>query len=324
MTALRLRAPAKLNLGLRVTGRRADGYHELESVFVPIALADELQIALGGPPGIRLSVDGELASGVPADARNLAWRAAERFLLEARLAKGVSIALTKRVPSPAGLGGGSSDAGAVLRGLSALSGAPLAPERLAALALALGADVPFFSRPQPALVSGVGERVLPLAGLGSLTVLLAHPGIGLETKAVYAAFAAAASLTPKCLAPNLRALLALREEAGVTRAHWPETPDRLRELVANDLEPAASRLSPEVAKLREELAATSPRAVGMSGSGPTMYAIYPSESEARQAERQIQRAGRRTWVTRTLASDESGESDDSEVLQVDAKRPRGF
>ncbi|HEU4431113.1 MAG TPA: 4-(cytidine 5'-diphospho)-2-C-methyl-D-erythritol kinase [Myxococcota bacterium] len=305
MSELRLRAPAKLNLGLRVIGRRADGYHELESVFVPIALADELQIALGGPTGIRLSVGGELAGGVPADARNLAWRAAERLLQAARLELGVTIALDKRVPSPAGLGGGSSDAGAVLRGLSALAGAPLAPARLAELALGLGADVPFFLAPQPALVSGIGERIQPLVGLGSLPVLLAHPGVGLETRAVYAALDAAPALTPKNTPPNLRALLGLREEAGATRARWPEASDQLRELVANDLEPAASRLSPEVAKLREELAATGARAVGMSGSGPTMYALYATESEARQAERQIQTTGRRTWLTRTLASDES-------------------
>jgi len=305
VTTLRLRAPAKLNLGLRVTGRRADGYHELESVFVPIALADELQIALGGPPGIRLTVDGELANGVPADARNLAWRAAEQFLHAARLELGVSIALTKRVPSPAGLGGGSSDAGAVLRGLSALAGKPLPRERLADLALGLGADVPFFLAPRPALVAGIGERIEPLDGLGSLPVLLAHPGIGLETRSVYAALDGAPSLTPKCTPPNLRALLGLREEAGATRARWPEASDPLRELVTNDLEPAASRLSPEVGKLREELAATGARAVGMSGSGPTMYAIYATESEARRAQQRIQRTGERTWATRTLASDES-------------------
>jgi len=302
---LRLRAPAKLNFGLRITGRRSDGYHTLESLFVPIALADELQIALGGPPGVRLTMDGELAAGVPADGRNLAWRAAERFLQETLLGgHGVSIALTKHVPSPAGLGGGSSDAGAVLRGLGQLTGSPLGGPRLGAIALALGADVPFFLAPQAALVSGIGELVCPLTGLSSMPVVLALPGVGLETKAVYAALDAAPSLTRPGAAPNLRALLALREEEGATRAHWPDTADRLRELVANDLEPAASLLSPEVAKLREELSATGARAVGMSGSGPTMYAIYRTEVEARQAERDIARPGLRTWQTRTLASNE--------------------
>jgi len=300
---LALRAPAKLNLGLRVTGRRGDGYHELESVFVPLELADELGLELGGPTGVRLAVGGDAAEGVPADERNLAWRAAVAFLREAGRDEGVSLALTKRVPSPAGLGGGSSDAGAVLRGLAALLPGGVSPARLAALALALGADVPFFLSPRPALVSGVGERISPLSGLPGLPVLLAHPGVGLETKAVYAAFAAADSLTRREPPPTLRALLALREEAGATRAHWPEDSDRLRELVVNDLEPAASRLSNQVAKLREELSATGARAVGMSGSGPTMYAIYASETEARRGQQQVARAGLRTWLTRTLASD---------------------
>jgi 4-diphosphocytidyl-2-C-methyl-D-erythritol kinase len=300
---LALRAPAKLNLGLRVTGRRADGYHELESVFVPLELADELRLELGGPKGVRLAIGGDAAEGVPADERNLAWRAAVAFLREAGLDEGVSLALTKRVPSPAGLGGGSSDAGAVLRGLAALlpHGAP--PPRLAALALTLGADVPFFLSPAPALVGGIGERIVPLSGLTGLPVLLAHPGVGLETKAVYAAFAAAGSLTRRSAPPNLRALLALSEEAGATRAHWPETSDRLRELVVNDLEPAASRLSTQVAKLREELSATGARAVGMSGSGPTMYAIFASDAEVARAEERIARPGLRTWRTRTVASD---------------------
>jgi 4-diphosphocytidyl-2-C-methyl-D-erythritol kinase len=299
---LALRAPAKLNLGLRITGRRADGYHELESVFVPLELADELTLELGGHSGVRLTVCGDAAEGVPVDGRNLAWRAAVAFLREAGRDAGVSLALTKRVPSPAGLGGGSSDAGAVLRGLAALLPGGIPPPRLAALALTLGADVPFFLSPGPALVSGIGERIVPLSGLSGMPVLLAHPGVGLETKAVYAAFAAAGSLTRRSAPPKLRALLALREEAGATRAHWPDASDQLRELVVNDLEPAASRLSAQVAKLREELSATGARAVGMSGSGPTMYAIYASETEARRAQQRVARAGLRTWLTRTLAS----------------------
>jgi 4-diphosphocytidyl-2-C-methyl-D-erythritol kinase len=300
---LALRAPAKLNLGLRITGRRADGYHELESVFVPLELADEITLELGGPPGVRLAVRGDAAEGVPADERNLAWRAAAEFLREAGREDGVSLALTKRVPSPAGLGGGSSDAGAVLRGLASLLPEAAPPARLAALALALGADVPFFLSPGAALVTGIGERIAPLSGLPGLPVLLAHPGIGLETKAVYAAFDAADSLTRRKAPPNLRALLGLREEAGVTRAHWPEPSDRLRELVENDLEPAASRLCVQVAKLREELSATGARAVGMSGSGPTMYAIFARDAEVAQADQRIARPGLRTWRTRTVASD---------------------
>jgi 4-diphosphocytidyl-2-C-methyl-D-erythritol kinase len=311
---LSLCAPAKLNLGLRITGRRADGYHELASVFVPLELADELTIELGGAPGIRLAVRGEAADGVPADSRNLAWRAAEAFSRAAGSQHGVALDLTKRVPSPAGLGGGSSDAGAVLRGLAALLPGAVPPAQLARIALSLGADVPFFLAPQPALVTGIGEQVAALSGLSAQPVLLAHPGVGLETGAVFAAFAAAGSLTHSGPPPNLRALLALREEAGATRAHWPESSDRLRELVVNDLEPAAARLCPQVAKLREELTRAGARAVGMSGSGPTLYAIYATDEEAFAAAQRLARPGLRLWPTRTIASDAALEMHAQEQL----------
>jgi 4-diphosphocytidyl-2-C-methyl-D-erythritol kinase len=297
-----LRAPAKLNLGLRITGRRTDGYHELESLFVPIALADTLRVELGGAPGVRLRVRGDAADGVPEDARNLAWRAAETFAREARLETGITLALEKRVPSPAGLGGGSSDAGAVLRALTRLTSSAVSPARLAEIALELGADVPFFLDPRPALVEGIGERLTPVSGIPELPVLLAHPGFGLETRAVYAAFDASASLTAQNHPLTLRALLALGEKAGATEASFPSDDARMRELIANDLEPAATRLRPEVAKLREELSRTSARAVGMSGSGPTLYAIYASAEAARSAQPRIAATGARTWLTRTLAT----------------------
>lgn len=302
MSRLALRAPAKLNFGLRILGRRADGYHELESLFVPLALADDVLLTLGGARGVSLAVSGDAAEGVPPDARNLAWRAAEAFADEAGLAVGVGIALVKRVPSPAGLGGGSSDAGAVLRGLAALAPGALPPARLAALALRLGADVPFFLDPRPALVSGIGERILPLGGVPALPILLAHPGEGLETRAVYAAFDAAPSLTRPGPPSNLRALLTLREKADAAEANWPSSREPLTALVANDLEPAASRLSPSVTKLRGELTATGARAVGMSGSGPTMYAIYASDAEVRAASEQVARTTSRIWLTRSIAS----------------------
>ena len=298
MKRAQLRAPAKLNLGLRVVARRADGLHEIESLFVPLALADELTIELG-EPGIRLAVTGDAAGGVPADERNLAWRAAAEFMREAGVDPGVTLALVKNVPSPAGLGGGSSDAGAVLRGLAALLSGRVAPARLAELALALGADVPFFLDPAPALVDGIGERLQPIRGIPEFPVLLAHPGVGLATKAVYAAFDAGISLTAPKHVPKVRALLALREESGAAEARWLGSEDWLRALVINDLEPAATQLCPLVAKLREELSETGAQAVGMSGSGPTMYAIYASEAAAQEAQARIARTRARTWLTRT-------------------------
>ena len=156
---MRVLAPAKLNLGLRIVGRRPDGYHELESVFAPIDLADELAIEIEehsrGPAEVELELAGADPE-VPGGASNLAARAAREFLAAAGLRARVRIALAKRIPAAAGLGGGSSDAGAVLRALAGRWPAALRRDALAALALGLGADVPFFLDPRTALVGGIG------------------------------------------------------------------------------------------------------------------------------------------------------------------------
>jgi 4-diphosphocytidyl-2-C-methyl-D-erythritol kinase len=292
-SALELVAPGKVNFGLRILGRRADGYHLLESLFLPIDLGDRLSLSLRDEPGVALSLSGDCA-GVPADGRNLALRAAEAFLAEAGGAHGVAIGLVKRVPSPGGLGGGSSDAAAVLRGLATLLPGRVPPARLRALALALGADVPFFLDPRPALVGGIGERIEPVAGLPGFTLLLVHPGVPLATRAVYAQYdACAASLTPPVPGPSIRALLALREEA---RA--------LQLLVVNDLEPAATQLCPLVAELRKEIEATGASAVSLSGSGPTLFGVFANEDAAGEARRRLtRRTGLRTWVVETAPSD---------------------
>jgi 4-diphosphocytidyl-2-C-methyl-D-erythritol kinase len=286
-------APGKVNFGLRILGRRPDGYHLLESLFLPIDLGDDVRLALRDEPGVALALSGDCA-GVPAGGRNLAVRAAEAFLAAAGCAGGVAIELEKRLPSPGGLGGGSSDAGAVLRGLAALLPGRLPPGRLQALALGLGADVPFFLDPRPALVGGIGEEIEPTPGLPSFTLLLAHPGDPLATSAVYAQYdASTASLTPPGAGPSIRGLLALREDA---RA--------LQSLVVNDLEPPATLLCPVVAELRKEIEATGASAVSLSGSGPTLFGVFANEDAAGEARRRMKRrAGLRTWVVKTAPSD---------------------
>ena len=299
--SLTLSAPGKVNLGLRILGRRPDGYHRLESLFLPIDLADTVSLALRPGRGVALRLTGATA-GVPGDGSNLAVRAAEAFLAEAAHPGGVAIRLEKRLPAPGGLGGGSSDAGAVLRGLAELLPGAVAPGRLRALALGLGADVPFFLAPSPALVTGIGEEILPLDALPALTLLLAHPGAALATAAVYAELdSSASSLTPSGPGPSIRALLALREEAGRARAGPIET--SLRALVVNDLEPAASRLCPAVSELRKEIEANGALAASLSGSGPTVFGVFPSEDAAGEAQRRIaRRPGLRTWVVETAPS----------------------
>ena len=297
---MRLSAPAKVNFGLRVTGLRADGYHLIESLFVPLALADVVTLErLPGEPRVEFVLEPGAGADVPGDATNLAARAARRFIEAAALEDGVRIRLTKHIPSPAGLGGGSSDAGAVLRGMLRWAPGRLTDDRLAALAEGLGADVPFFLAPGAALVEGIGERVTRLTGLPSHWLALAHPGRALATPAVYAAWDASASLTAPKPRPTIRRLLALRGQESRTTAIGALDAAGWRDLVANDLESPATSLCPEVAGLREEFEATRALAVGMSGSGPTVYGVFATEKAARDAADRIDGRHARTWVVKT-------------------------
>lgn len=274
----------------------------MESLFLPLDLADRLRVRLqpGKRDAIRIVGD---TRGVPADGQNLALRAARGFLGACGRAQGVAVELEKRVPAAGGLGGGSSDAAAVLRALAALCPGALPEAALSALALRLGADVPFFLDPRPALVRGIGEQITPLQGIPALSLLLVHPGVPLSTARVFRTYATAAllSLTPPGPEPTIRRLLALqaKERPGALRG-------LLSELLENDLEPAAAQLCPSVAQLREEIQATGALAVGMSGSGPTLYGVYADRDGAERARKALgpvgASQGARSFVANTMSS----------------------
>jgi 4-diphosphocytidyl-2-C-methyl-D-erythritol kinase len=279
----RLRAPAKINLGLRIVGRRADGYHELESLFAVLDLADELELEIerADAPSVALRLESpqsgapaDASNLAPADSSNLAARAAELFLAETGLALRVAIALRKHTPVAAGLGGGSSDAAAVLRALAAFAPTALAPDSLAKLALRLGADVPFFLDPRAAFVRGIGERIEPVRGLPELPLVLANPGEPLSTREVFRVH--------DVLHPA-RSAEAERVGAAPDFARLRRDPGAWAALVHNDLEPAALRLCPAIGRLRTELTARGARAVGLSGSGPTLFGIFESHAATRAA-----------------------------------------
>ena len=280
---MRIAAPAKVNFGLRIVERRADGFHELESVFLPLDFADEVELETDGPaePRVDFFLAGA-AQGTPADASNLAARAAEAFLAESGLRRAVRIRLAKRIPTQAGLGGGSSDAGAVLRGLSERFPEALGSDALGALALGLGADVPFFLDPRPALVSGMGERREPLTGWPAWTLLLANPGTPLSTGRVFDAFdAQGAPPASTATAASLRSLV--EAAAASSRALEP--------LLRNDLEAAAASLCPQIGRLRERLLESGALAVGLSGSGATLFGVFSGEREAARAQQAISGPG---------------------------------
>jgi 4-diphosphocytidyl-2-C-methyl-D-erythritol kinase len=277
------RAPAKLNLGLRVVGRRADGFHLLASVFVPLDLCDELEVTVGPGAGVTLRIEGG-PPDLPADDDNLAVRAATAFLEAAGTDRAVALRLTKRIPVGAGLGGGSSDAAAVLRALMRSLPGAVGPVRMASLAIALGADVPYFLDPRPARVGGIGERIEPLAGVPSYAVLVATPAPGLPTREVFAAYDADPAPVPAALTPGEGPLTMPAPPALLDR---PAPLEALQSFLVNDLEPVATRLRPAIRRVRNEIEAAGARAVGMSGSGPTVFGLFDDADRARMAAARI-------------------------------------
>ncbi len=256
---IEVRPPAKVNLTLEVLGRRDDGYHELRSVFLRIGLSDRVTMDQGAGPGDSLTVTG--LAGAPTEG-NLVLKALDalRRHVAADLPP-IEVALDKRIPVAAGLGGGSSDAASSLKLACECWGIALAPAEELTLAASLGSDVPFFAHEVPvAAIDGRGEQVSPIPALyddiGGL--LLVTPPISLSTAAVFERYDD----------------LPTRLDA-----------DRLRE--ANDLWPAAASLEPSLPRLREVLERETGMPWLMSGSGPTLFAIYPSVEETSVAGRSL-------------------------------------
>jgi 4-diphosphocytidyl-2-C-methyl-D-erythritol kinase len=288
-------APAKLNLTLAVLGARPDGFHDLHSVFVPLTLADRLSLAPMGPAEGRsdtLHVGAGVDTGPPSD--NLVLRG----IAAARAAVGdgpdrpatppLAARLEKRIPVAAGLAGGSSDGAAAFLGALEAWGAELDPERQAGAAASVGSDVPFFLGDGPALIEGRGERVTRLQPLrGTPGVLLVTPAVAVRTPDVFAVFDGlrgrgdgAIRITSEHLAQELGN--GLSADDLVTRSGVLAS--------ANDLLAAAVIVEPRLVAIRRALARQLSRPIGLSGSGPTLWTLYPSESEAATAAGHVRAA----------------------------------
>lgn len=286
--AVVLDAPAKVNLRLRILAREESGYHSLETVFCAISLADEIRVERAAP-GIRLSVDGDVDTGPPE--RNLAVRAAELFYRELGEEPGVDIRLTKRIPSAAGLGGGSSDAAATLRALNALHGGPFARPALLEMAAELGADVPFFVCGSPlALAWGRGERLMPLPPLPARPVLVVHPGEAMPTAEAFARIA-------EVRAGSYRPSAALIEpEALVT---W----DGVAALAENDFEPGAVERIPVLGDALRAMKSAGARIALLAGSGSSVFGIFEDDAQRDSALAAVEALGMRCWRAITLTED---------------------
>jgi 4-diphosphocytidyl-2-C-methyl-D-erythritol kinase len=267
--SLSLKAPAKINLFLKILNRRSDGYHEIESLMQKIALFDMLHLSRKGE-GIFLSCPG---SKVPEDRENLVYRAADAFFSATRIAPGVHIVLEKNIPVAAGLGGGSSDAAAVLVGLNKLLAADLETECLMDIGLKLGADVPFFLEDcSLALATGIGECLQKVDPIREYWILLVNPGFAVSTKWVYEKFPLTSYSNPYILA---RGQLMDGESHTISPGLFEE--------LGNDLEAVTVKRYPEIGNIKNELKKAGAIAALMSGSGPTVFGLFSGKEEAQRS-----------------------------------------
>ena len=284
---LERKSPCKVNLLLNILGKRADGFHELETVMHPLAVFDSLSFARTGTTGIQLTCN---ERHLPTDSRNLVYRAAAAFLQTAGVREGVRIRLEKQIPLAAGLGGGSGNAAATLSGLNELFDGPLSAGQLHEIAAALGSDIPFFLQPKPALATGRGEGIQPLdwfPALQGAAFLLIHPGFGISTAWAYQHLA--------------RFPAALNGRSGraqelVSRLRTADLKTAGSEFY-NSLEAPALEKYPLLALFQKFLRDCGAPATLMSGSGSTTFAVAEGQAAAEQlAERFKRKFGPTYWV----------------------------
>lgn len=296
---MKLFAPAKINLHLRIEGRRDDGYHLLDTLMAPISLGDEVEIirSEGAPGSVTVRADDP---AVPLGADNTVQRAARVFQERTGLGEPVAVSIRKRIPMGAGLGGGSTDAAATLRGMNDLFDAGLATKELEALALTVGADVPFFIRGVAARARGIGEDLMPLGG-GEPIPLGAYPPVASRTLRAVRSRSGEGS-SPASGLPRLW-LVVLFPGFPVSTA-WAyrnfrfkltkpsnnnnltgtlDTPHEVARVMVNDLETVTIGRYPRIARLKQQLKDKGAIASLMSGSGSAVFGLFADEAQARRA-----------------------------------------
>jgi len=281
----RIDAPAKVNLFLELLGKRADGFHELETLIVLVELADTLEI--------EPRADGELVLGcdeptIPTGPTNLVWKAAAALRVRFAVTVGATIRLTKRIPHEAGLGGGSSDAASTIAALNAVWGLNRTAAELAPVAAEVGSDVAAFLYPPACWCTGRGEVVEPVPVGGSLHLVIAKPPPGLSTAAVY----------KTCSVPEIPA-----SGAGMRTALGAGDVGAVAAGLHNRLQSPAFALQPAVKALYDALAATEPAGVLVSGSGSSVFAVARDAADAARIARAAMPPDCRLFVTRTRTTD---------------------
>ena len=271
MPSIRVPAFAKVNLRLDVLARRADGYHELRTIFQSISLHDTLYLERTRKRGIELEIVGNSSLAASSARENLVWRAADALRHALKLSAGVRIRLEKRVPVGRGLGGGSSDAAAALAGLLRLTGRKIAPERLLKIAASLGADVPFFLFGGRALGTNRGDEIYPLPDSKKQTLLVVSPKeIAVSTRDAYGWVDR--TLTKDSRDSRLWSFCALC---------WSSREGRL----SNDFEAVVFRRHPRLARIRRALLQGGAAEAALAGSGSAVFGIFRNPAQARRSAR---------------------------------------
>ena len=262
--AIELKAYAKINLSLYITGMRRDGYHLLDSVFAPVSLYDTIKISRSAS-GIKVNCD----AGIPDGPQNTAHKAASLLMEQCSFA-GVSIDIDKNIPHMAGLGGGSSDAAAVLIGINELYGLKLSKRELMECAVKIGADVSFFLGDGAAKVTGIGERIIPLNIKAKLNLVILKPEQFLSTPKVFKAY-------------DAMGMHGTKDSGQLIDALGRGDIDAVTRNLGNDLQPAAQTLCPEIEPAIRWLMENGAKAALMTGSGSCVFGIYESAASAQEA-----------------------------------------
>lgn len=284
---MRIEAPAKVNLWLRVLGRLPDGYHRIDTLMVPVTLYDEVWID-------RRSAGGKLEviaddPAVPSGPANLAYRAAAALLRRGGGRERIRIRIRKRIPVGAGLGGGSSDAAAALRGVNRLLGLNLSRRELAEIGAEIGADVPFFVYGRPARARGKGERIEVLRSFPKLWIVIVYPRFAVSSGWAYRRLEL--DLTKRGGNTSITVSLRhLRRKSGLSR------------LLVNDLEAVTIHRYPEIGRHKQRLIAEGAQGALMSGSGSSVFGVFASERAARRAFQRLRKEGTaQVYLVRSLS-----------------------
>jgi len=260
--SLTLQAPAKVNYRLDVIRRRPDGYHDLRMVMQRVNLCDTITLTLTGTPDISVTCG---KKGVPDGPGNIAWKAAKALLDLAQQGQGAIIDIVKNIPVAAGLGGGSSDAAAVLTGMNELLGLGLSDERLMEIGVTLGADVPFFIFRKTALAEGIGEQLTPMPAMPVAWALLVNPGVHVSTAWVY------------------RSLQLTNREGLAKLPELFRSVEDICSIFSNDLESVTIPAFPVIAEIKETMLREGAVGAMMSGSGPTVFGLFRDRESAERA-----------------------------------------